>query len=47
MVQVYSNTSPYDNVEVKITRPNTNDVTITVAKNPGASALNYMIQKIG
>lgn len=47
MVQVYSNISPYDNVEVKITRPNTNDVTITVAKNPGASALNYMIQKIG
>jgi len=47
MVQVYSNTAPYDNVEVKITRPNTNDVTITVAKNPGASALNYMIQKIG
>jgi hypothetical protein len=47
MVQVYSNISPYDNVEVKITRPNTNDVTITVANNPGASALNYMIQKIG
>lgn len=47
MVQVYSNTSPYDNVEVKISRSSVNDVDISVAKNPGASALNYMIQKIG
>lgn len=47
MVQVYSNTSPYDNVEVKIARSTVNIVDISVAKNPGASALNYMIQKIG
>ena len=47
MVQVYSNTSPYDNVEVKIARSSVNIVDISVAKNPGASALNYMIQKIG
>jgi hypothetical protein len=47
MVQVYSNTSPFDNVEVKISRSSVNDVDISVAKNPGASALNYMIQKIG
>lgn len=47
MVQVYSNTSPYDNVEVKISRSTVNIVDISVAKNPGASALNYMIQKIG
>jgi hypothetical protein len=47
MVQVYSNTSPYDNVEVKISRSSVNDVEISVAKNPGVSALNYMIQKIG
>ena len=47
MVQVYSNTTPYDNVEVKIARSTVNIVDISVAKNPGASALNYMIQKIG
>jgi hypothetical protein len=47
MVQVYSNTSPFDNVEVKIARSTVNIVDISVAKNPGASALNYMIQKIG
>jgi len=47
MVQVYSNTTPYDNVEVKIARSSVNIVDISVAKNPGASALNYMIQKIG
>jgi len=47
MVQVYSNTSPYDNVEVKIARSTVNIVDISVAKNPGVSALNYMIQKIG
>ena len=47
MVQVYSNTTPYDNVEVKISRSTVNIVDISVAKNPGASALNYMIQKIG
>jgi hypothetical protein len=47
MVQVYSNTSPFDTVNVTVERTDVNTVTIKTAKNPGVSALNYMLQKIG
>ena len=46
-VDVYSNSGTYADLRVTVTRPSINTITISVFANPGANALNYMIQKIG
>ena len=47
MVQVYSNTSPFDTVHVTVERTDVNTVTVRTAKAQAASALVVMVQKIG
>tara|TARA_R110000868_G_scaffold348392_3_gene609410 strand:- start:3490 stop:5487 length:1998 start_codon:yes stop_codon:yes gene_type:complete len=46
MIQVYSNASPFETVQVFTSRKDKDTVIISVAVNPGASALNYMIVKV-
>ncbi len=47
MVQVYSNTSPFDTVHVTVERTDVNTVTVRTAKAQAAAALVVMVQKIG
>jgi len=47
MVQVYSNTSPFDTVHVTVERTDVNTVTVRTAKPQAAAALVVMVQKIG
>lgn len=47
MVQVYSNTSPFDTVHVTVERTDVNTVTVRTAKVQAANALVVMVQKIG
>lgn len=47
MVQVYSNTSPFDTVHVTVERTDVNTVTVRTAKAQAANALVVMVQKIG
>ena len=46
-VVLYSNSGTYQDLKATITRPSINTITISVFANPGANAINYMIQKIG
>ena len=46
MIQVYSNVSPFETVQVFTSRKDKDTVIISVAVDPGASALNYMIVKV-
>jgi len=46
MIQVYSNVAPFETVQVFTSRKDKDTAVISVAVNPGASALNYMIVKV-
>ena len=46
MIQVYSNASPFETVQVFTSRKDKDNVIISVAVNPGVDALNYMIVKV-
>lgn len=44
MVRVYRNSTPWDDVEVDITRPDVNTVTLTFATAPAAAAFRGVVQ---